>query len=163
MALPHDLIMQIRRRITALEKAGSPDVAALTSRADTLEARLNALQARRTARTVMLPSRYDGEDEAPLHFAAEAVVKAAHPDAELLRTSLIDPAWQSSSGWKSAPKAGRLYATIRTLHAQVAAKTAKGVILWTIRLSQEQFIDGSWDKVRAEILSREPMLEQNVR
>lgn len=164
-ALPQDLIMQIRQRITVLEKAGSADVAALTRRTDALKARLNALRAKRTARIVMLPSRYNGEDEAALHFAAESVVKAAHPDAELLRTSLNDPAWQSASGWKSAQnkRAGRFYATTRTLHAQVAAKTSKGVMLWTIRLSQEQFIDGSWDKVRAEILSREPVLEQNVR
>jgi hypothetical protein len=93
------------------------------------------------------------------------VVQEKFGGATILRTTVISRDWKEEDvvEWTDTTQSAARRRVTRSVSAQVAARQADGVFLYTVHLAQDRRSDGSWSPLYGHIMFTDAMLEENIR
>lgn len=123
------------------------------------------LRAARVAETRMKPDAYRGAELEELRTKAAEFFHRDHPEAQVLRVTVISPDWKEESvvEYTDTTRTALRHRVTRGVTAQVAAHAgAEGTFVHTLFLSADRRADGSWQPLKGHVMYRDPMLAENV-
>ncbi|MBN1424380.1 hypothetical protein JXA88_07480 [Candidatus Fermentibacteria bacterium] len=161
---------QITRIQTLIERgaaAAGPDdprPAQLRNRLRDLERRDEAIRHARIDQTLMKPDGFTGSEASQIKTKAGELLQKKHPDARILRTTVISNDWKEESRWEptDGTYSALRFRTTRSVTAQIAGKRGNDVVLYTIDVSKDRLSDGSWGPYYGHVMFTDPMRESNV-
>lgn len=167
LTLDKDQVAHIRTLIDRGATAAGPDdprPGQLRQRLADLENRDAAIRQARIDQTIMKPDAFKGAELNQIKSKAGEFLRATHPDAKILRTTVISSDWKEESRWE--PTDGTYsairYRTTRSVTAQIAGKRGNDVMLFTIDVSKDKRSDGTWGEYYGHVMFTDPMRESNV-
>lgn len=118
-------------------------------------------------RNLMKPDKYKGKDLAAVKAKAKEALLAKHKDAKILRQTVISSDWKERAEVVRVRDAARgrdVYRSRVTRHvtAQIAGQRGGDFFLYTMDVSREMRVDGSWSQLRSHLMFTDRMLEKNV-
>ncbi len=167
LLLQKDQLSRIRERLDAaagLTAAGDPGLAAARARLAAIEKADGELRRQRVAETRMRPDAFGGRDAAAVRKQAEAVVRAAFPDAKVLRTTVPGADWKEESviEYTDTTQSALRHRITRSVTAQVAATVGGETRLLTLDVSQDRQSAGGWGALKGHVMFNDAMLAENV-
>jgi len=164
--LRKDDLAAVEALVTSSEKAVGEDQAAAMRAKYAELVRMD--QERRTIaaeRTFMLDEKFKGGEHKDLKAKAVEIVRAACPDAEVLRTAIISEAWKEEDvrEWTDTTETAIRRRITRSLSGQVAARRPEGVFLYTVHIATDKRSDGTWGPLKGHIMFTHVMAEANVK
>ncbi|HOP48789.1 MAG TPA: hypothetical protein PK874_14120 [Desulfobacteraceae bacterium] len=163
-----DIIQRIKNKIFALEASASGEdsrLQALNSRLADVEKRAEKLRSLGVERTVMTPDKFNGKENSSIKTKASEFLHKKHPDAKVLRTTIISEDWSEERLWEytDTTKSAVRFRITQSVTAQIAGKSGKDVSLYTIHVARDKRSDGSWGQIYGHVMFTDPMLEKNVK
>ena len=125
---------------------GNPDFGALRQSWADLLAEHEGRDEARARRLRLSAETYSGPDAGEIKAAAEALVRAAYPQARVLRVSLYKNSWfeEDVVEHTDTTRTALRHRVTRWLPAQAAAEEAGRVYLHTVRLARNRQSDGTF-------------------
>lgn len=168
LLLQKDIIPDIRKMIaTATAPVAGADtrVAALNKKLADIEKRSEKLHELRKNRTFMTPDKFKGKELGEIKSKAAKFLKKEHPDAKILRTTVISNDWKEERVLEhtDTTKTAVRYRITRSVTAQIGGKRGSDVFLYTIYVAKDKRADGSWGKLYGHVMFTDHMLEKNVK
>jgi hypothetical protein len=160
-------VEEMRTLIAAAAKAAPADNPALVSARQKLDAIIKENEERRrvcTERTFMVPDRFKGEGIEDLKSKAKALVLGDHPEAVVLRATVITEDWKEEDVVEATDTTNTAIRRriTRSVSAQVAARNGEEILLFTVHVARNRRADGTWGSLYGNIMFTDPMLEKNV-
>ena len=114
---------------------------------------------------LMIPDAFKGQELDMLKTTAAEFLRKEHPDAKVLRTTIISKDWSEERQWEytDTSKTAIRYRITQSVTAQIAGKRGNDVFLYTIHIAKDQRSDGSWGALYGHVMFTDPMLGENVK
>ena len=110
----------------------------------------------------MQPDTFGGSEGEAIREAVTAAIGDKHPGSEILRMSIVSPAWKEE--WRFQEGADRVLrlTSTRQVTVEAAVKKSDGVFLLTLGAYSPKNPDWTWGPVKGYVMYSDKMLEENV-
>jgi hypothetical protein len=159
-----NLAKKVAKAAAALP-AGDPKAAAMKKQVAALVEENDARRQAYVARTFMRPDRFTGKELDAIKAKALAILTKSHPDARVLRTTVISKDWTKEEviEYEDVEETKPVRRVRRGVTAQIAAKQGTDVFLYAVHVGQQERPDGTWGPLYGNLhQTPDRMLEKNV-